>query len=127
MLLVHSFVVLLRYLVYEDTLHQMSKSASGIVSQATSAVNQIHKSFGQSKDYAFRLGVIMRCVLWLKKKCLIKMKSERKRDELLQMMHDAYGSVANLNPVLEAWSDTYPVRFILFCLYLVMCRSLIDI
>jgi cell division septum initiation protein DivIVA len=42
---------------------------------------------------------------WLEKKGLIKTKSETKKDELLQMMHDAYGSVAN--PVWEAWSDSY--------------------
>ena len=47
---------------------------------------------------------------WLEKKGLIiKTKSEKKKDELLQMMHDAYDSVAN--PVREAWSDSYLVRY----------------
>ena len=94
--------------VYEDTQLQMSKSASSIASQASSAVNQAHKSFDQSKDYVYSTWSDNEMHTWLEKKGLIKTKSEKKKDELLQMMHDAYGSVAN--PVWEAWSDSYLVR-----------------
>ena len=94
---------------YEDTQHQMSKGASSIASQATSAVNQVHKSFDQSKDYVYSTWSDNEMRTWLEKKGLIKTKSEKKKDELLQMMHDAYGSVAN--PVWEAWSDSYLVCY----------------
>ena len=85
----------------EDTQHQMSKSASSIASQATAV-------FDHSKDYVYSTWSDNEMRSWLEKKGLIKTKSETKKDELLQMMHDAYGSVAN--PVWEAWSDSYLVR-----------------
>ena len=100
--------------VYDDTQHQMSKGASSIASQASSVVNQAHKSFDQSKDYVYSTWSDNEMRTWLEKKGLIKTKSEKKKDELLQMMHDAYGSVAN--PVWEAWSDSYLVSHIPFCL-----------
>jgi hypothetical protein len=93
---------------YEDTSHHMSKSVSSIASQATAA-------FDQSKDYVYSTWSDNEMRTWLEKKGIIKTKSETKKDELLQMMHDAYGSVAN--PVWEAWSDSYLVRhFFLFLL-----------
>lgn len=97
--------------VYGDTQHQMSKSVSSIASQATFAATQVYdnavKSFDQSKDYVYSTWSDNEMRTWLEKKGLIKTKS-KKRDELLQMMHDAYGSLAN--PVWEAWSDSYLVR-----------------
>jgi hypothetical protein len=95
--------------VYGDTQHQMSKSVSSLASQATSAATQAHgnavKSFDQSKDYVYSTWSDNEMRTWLEKKGIIKTKSEKKTDELLQMMHDAYGSVAN--PVWDAWSDSY--------------------
>ena len=102
--------------VYGNTQQQMSKSVSSIVSQATSTVTQAHKdvlkSFDQSKDYVYSTWSDNQMRTWLEKKGLIKTKSDKKKDELLQMMHNAYGYVAN--PIWEAWSDSY----------LVCCRSL---
>lgn len=103
--------------VYGDTQHQI---VSSITSQATSAVNQAQKNavknFDQSKDYVYSTWSDNEMRTWLEKKGLIKTKSEKKKDELLQMMHDAYGSVAN--PIWEAWSDSY-----LVCFQLVTCSG----
>lgn len=102
--------------VHGDTQHQLSKSVSSIASQATSAAAEAHKnvieSFDQSKDYVYSTWSDSEMRAWLEKKGLLKTKSDKKKDELLQMMHDAYGSVAN--PVWEAWSDSYLVCSFLF-------------
>ena len=108
--------------LYGDTQHQMSKSVSSLASQATSAATQAYgnavKSFDHSKDYVYSTWSDNEMRTWLEKKGIIKTKSEKKTDELLQMMHDAYGSVAN--PVWDAWSDSYLVRPFLPCN---VCRS----
>jgi len=102
--------------IHGDAQHQMSKSVSSIASQATSAVNQAHKnavkSFDQSKDYVYSTWSDNEMRTWLEKNGLLKTKSENKKEELLQMMHDAYGSVAN--PIWEAWSDSYLVCLCFF-------------
>lgn len=94
----------------EDTQNQLSKSASSIASQATS-------TFDHSKDYVYSTWSDNEMRTWLEQKGLIKTKSQKEKAELLQMMHDAYGSVSN--PVWEAWSDSYLVRhpFLFFCLF----------
>lgn len=106
--------------VHGDTQHQMSKSISSIASQATSAVSQAQKNavkgFDQSKDYVYSTWSDNEMRTWLEKKGLLKTKSEKKKDELLQMMHDAYGSVAN--PIWEAWSDSY---LVCSCIFFVSC------
>ena len=63
----------------------MNKSTSGIASQATSAVNQVHKSFDQFKDYVYSTWSDNEMRTWPEKKGLFKTKSEKKKDELLQM------------------------------------------
>jgi Putative nuclear envelope organisation protein len=97
--------------VYGDTQHQMSKSVSSI---ATTVHESALKSFDKSKDYVYSTWSDNEMRTWLEKKGFINTKSGKK-EELLQMMHDAYGSVAN--PVWEAWSDSYLVchSFLLSC------------
>ncbi|KAH9476956.1 Stress response protein ish1 [Psilocybe cubensis] len=95
--------------VYGDTPHQMSKSISSVASQATAAAAQasheVARQLDNTKDYIYSSWSDNELRTWLEKKGVIKTKSQLRREELLQKMHDAYASVAD--PVWEAWSDSY--------------------
>ncbi|TFK37710.1 hypothetical protein BDQ12DRAFT_632360 [Crucibulum laeve] len=95
--------------VYGDTKHQMSKSAASIASQATAAAAQATRdaarTFDESKDYVYSTWDDNQLRSYLENKGVIKTKSQKKRDELIALMHDAYGRVTN--PVWDAWSDSY--------------------
>lgn len=106
--------------IYGDTKHQMSKSASSAASQATSAAAQatkeVARAFDESKDYVYSTWDDNQLRSWLEDKGAIKSKSQHRREELLDKMHNAWGRIAN--PIWEAWSNSYIVRFYLasFCL-----------
>jgi len=91
--------------VYGDSKYQASKSLSSVVAKATSPVVS---TFDESKDYVYSTWDENRMRSWLEEKGLLKTKEQKKKDELLQMMHDAYGRVTN--PVWQVWSDSYIVR-----------------
>lgn len=124
--------------VFGDTQHQMSKSASSVVAHATGAASsavvnapgaassavsdaasqvsivasntadEIGEKFNQSKDYVYSTWSDNELRKYLESKGVIKTNSQKRRDELIDLMHKAYGSVAD--PIWEAWSDSYIVR-----------------
>ncbi|KAF8638420.1 hypothetical protein AX17_002227 [Amanita inopinata Kibby_2008] len=95
--------------VYGDTAHQASRSASSVVSSATSAVVQatkeVSRALEDSKDYVYSTWSDNQLRSYLEKKGLLKTREERTRDQLLTMMKDAYATTAD--PVYDAWSDSY--------------------
>jgi hypothetical protein len=97
--------------VYGGKTYQASKSAESLASHATAAVAQATKEvaikFDETKDYVYATWDDNQMKNWLVQKRLLKSKDQKKREELLQMMHDAWGRVAN--PVWDAWSDSYLV------------------
>lgn len=101
--------------VYGDTPSQLSKSAasasSGVVSQASTAVHAAQtaavRQLDASKDYIYSTWSDNEMRSWLEERGVIKTKSQHKRDELLQKMHESYAAVAD--PIWEAWSDSYIV------------------
>jgi len=102
--------------VYGDKKAQASKSVYSMASQATSAAAQATKdaarSLDQSKDYIYSTWDENQMRSYLEGKGLLKTKQQKRKDELVKMMNDAWGTVAN--PVWEAWSDSYMVRLIFY-------------
>lgn len=97
--------------IYGDAKYQMSKNAASAVSQVSAAAarasKDVARNFDDSKDYVYSTWTDNQLRSHLEEKGLLKTKSKKQKDELLQMMHDAWGKVAN--PVWEAWSDSYIV------------------
>ncbi|KIM41753.1 hypothetical protein M413DRAFT_71554 [Hebeloma cylindrosporum] len=95
--------------VYGDTNYQMSKSAESLASQASAAASRasagVVRSFDDSKDYVYSTWSDNQLRSYLEEKGLLKTKAQKQKNELLQMMHDAWGKVAD--PVWDAWSDSY--------------------
>ncbi|KAF9478563.1 hypothetical protein BDN70DRAFT_879790 [Pholiota conissans] len=95
--------------IYGDSKHQASKSASSLVTHATEAVthaaDDVTRKFDESKDYVYSTWSDNQMRKYLEEKGVLKTKTQKKRDELIKMMHDAYGSVAD--PIWDAWSDSY--------------------
>ncbi|KAF6749541.1 hypothetical protein DFP72DRAFT_538670 [Ephemerocybe angulata] len=89
-------------MVHGDSLHQASKSASSLVAKATEPVVIV---FDETKDYVYSTWDEAQMKKWLQDKGLLKTKEQKKKDELLQMMHDAWGRV--VTPIWSAWSDSY--------------------
>jgi hypothetical protein len=111
--------------VYGSKESQASKSVESLASRATDAVAQATKEvtdkLDETKDYVYSTWDENQMRSWLVQKGLLKSKEQRKKEELVQMMHTAWGRVAN--PVWEAWSDSYIVRFLLFvCDLLFSCH-----
>jgi len=104
--------------VYGSKESQASKSLESLATRATGAVVQATKDvadkFDETKDYAYSTWDENQMKTWLVRKGLLKSKEQKKKEELLQMMHSSWGRVAS--PVWEAWSDSYIVRLLLFFL-----------
>ncbi|KJA22101.1 hypothetical protein HYPSUDRAFT_117994, partial [Hypholoma sublateritium FD-334 SS-4] len=94
--------------VYGDTAHQISKSASSVVGHATDAASS---KFDQSKDYIYSTWSDNEMRKYLESKGVLKTGAQKKRHELLNMMHNAYGSVAD--PIWKVWSDSYMHNWLL--------------
>ncbi|KAK0200877.1 hypothetical protein DFS33DRAFT_1084921 [Desarmillaria ectypa] len=88
--------------VYGNAQHQATQSVSSIVTQATSGVL---RAMDDSKDYVYSTWDDTQLRDYLVHKGVLKSKTEKKREELLAMMKDAYYSVAD--PVWEAWSNSF--------------------
>lgn len=101
---------------YGDNKYQASQSLSSMASRVTDAVAQattdVAKKLDEMKDYVYSDWDEKQMRKWLEQRGLLKSKEKKQRNELLQMMHDAYGKVAN--PIWDAWSDSYIVRFFFF-------------
>ncbi|KAG7447373.1 uncharacterized protein BT62DRAFT_931208 [Guyanagaster necrorhizus] len=85
-----------------DARYQATQSLSRIVAQATS---DVLRAMDDSKDYVYSTWDDNKLRDYLVKKGVLKSKTEKKREELLAMMKDAYYSVAD--PVWEAWSSSF--------------------
>lgn len=99
--------------IYGSKESQASKSVSSLASRATGAIAQatrdVGNKFDEMKDYVYSDWDETQMKDWLVKKGLLKSKEQKKKEELLQMMHNAWGKVAS--PVWDAWSDSYIVQF----------------
>lgn len=95
--------------IYGDTQYQMSKSAASVAAQASAAAaratKDVARSFDDSKDYVYSTWTDKQLRSYLEEKGILKTKAQKQKNELLQMMNDAWGKVAD--PVWEAWSDSY--------------------
>ena len=91
--------------VFGDSMYQASKSVSSVVAKATDPVIKV---FDESKDYVYSTWDENRLRGYLEREGLLKTKQQKKKEELVQMMHDSYGRV--VNPIWHAWSDSYMVR-----------------
>ena len=110
--------------VYGDTPHQISNTASSVVSHATDAAynaassaasqisfvaseagDNIGEKFNHSKDYVYSTWSDNEMRKYLESKGILKTGAQKKREELLNLMYGAYGSVAD--PIWKAWSDSY--------------------
>jgi len=113
--------------VYGDKEYQASKSLSSMTSQVTAAIAQatadVAKKFDELKDYVYSDWDEKQMRKWLEQRSLLKSKEKKQKNELLQMMHDAWGKVAN--PVWDAWSDSYIVR-LLFLVSFTLSHSIIQ-
>jgi len=98
--------------IYGNKEDQATKSMSSLASRATEAIAQatreVNNKFDEMKDYVYSDWDEPQMRHWLEKKGLLKSKEQKKKEELLQMMHNAWGKVAS--PIWEAWSDSYIVR-----------------
>ncbi|KAK0447918.1 uncharacterized protein EV420DRAFT_1767488 [Desarmillaria tabescens] len=88
--------------VYGNAQHQATQSVSSIVAQATSGVL---RAMDDSKDYVYSTWDDNQLRDYLVQKGVLKTKAEKKREELLAMMKDAYYSV--VDPVWEGWSNSF--------------------
>ncbi|KAK7056264.1 hypothetical protein VNI00_002817 [Paramarasmius palmivorus] len=88
--------------IYGDEVHQATQSLSSIAAQAT---KEAERKLDHSKDYVYSTWDDNQLRSYLEEKGIIKTKTEKKRDELLKLMYDAYAKVAD--PVWEAWSNSY--------------------
>ena len=99
--------------VYGDKNYQASKSLSSMTSRATVAIAQATteaaKKFDELKDYVYSDWDEKQMRKWLEQRSFLKSKEKKQRNELLQMMHNAWGKVSS--PIWDAWSDSYIVRF----------------
>ncbi|KAK7045488.1 hypothetical protein VNI00_007741 [Paramarasmius palmivorus] len=88
--------------IYGDQMYQATQSLSSIAAQAT---KEAQKSMDNAKDYVYSTWDDNQLRSYLEEKGVLKTKVEKKREELLTLMHDAYAGVAN--PVWNAWSSSY--------------------
>ncbi|KAJ7146117.1 hypothetical protein C8R44DRAFT_590354, partial [Mycena epipterygia] len=89
--------------VYGDTTHQMTKSASSVVAQAT---REVSRQLNDATDYVYSTWDDNKLRSYLvEKKVIAQDAANKKRAELLALMRDAYAQVTT--PVWEAWSDSY--------------------
>ncbi|KAJ7630009.1 hypothetical protein DFH06DRAFT_1224649 [Mycena polygramma] len=89
--------------VYGDSTHQMTKSASSVVAQAT---REAARQLDDAKDYVYSTWDDNRLRNFLTEKgTAAKDLADKKRTELLTLMRDAYARTTT--PIWEAWSDSY--------------------
>ncbi|KIL60731.1 hypothetical protein M378DRAFT_13978 [Amanita muscaria Koide BX008] len=95
-------------LVYGETPHQMSKSASSLMASATSAMAQATKdafrALDDTKDYIYSTWSDSQLRSYLEKKGVLKPKEQKTREQLLNMMKDSYAAVTE--PIYDSWSDS---------------------
>ncbi|KAJ6478638.1 hypothetical protein C8R47DRAFT_1219571 [Mycena vitilis] len=89
--------------VYGDSTHQMTKSASSVVAQAT---REAARQLDDTKDYVYSTWDDNRLRNYLTEKgTAAKDLADKKRTELLTLMRDAYARTTE--PVWSAWSESY--------------------
>ncbi|KAJ6554568.1 hypothetical protein B0H19DRAFT_1071938 [Mycena capillaripes] len=89
--------------VYGDSTHQMTKSVSSVVAQAT---REAARQLDDTKDYVYSTWDDNRLRNYLTEKgTAAKDLADKKRADLLTMMRDVYARVTT--PMWEAWSDSY--------------------
>ena len=92
--------------IYGDSTYQASKSVSSIIAQAT---KEAARALDNADDYVYSKWDNSQLEDYLRTKGVLKGQVETNRQAFLAKMEDAYAKVAN--PIWEAWSDTYIVRY----------------
>ena len=87
----------------EDAQEAVVDSAKGVYEGTV-------RAFDASKDYVYSTWDEAQLKAWLEEKGVIqkKDKTQRTKDQLLGLVHDSWGKVAN--PIWQVWSDSYLVR-----------------
>ncbi|KAK7055434.1 hypothetical protein R3P38DRAFT_2847037 [Favolaschia claudopus] len=89
--------------VYGDSTHQMTKSVSSAIAQAT---REAARQLDDSKDYVYSTWEDNRLRSYLTDKgTAAKDLADKKRVDLLVLMRDVYARVTT--PIWEAWSESY--------------------
>ncbi|EAU87641.2 hypothetical protein CC1G_09102 [Coprinopsis cinerea okayama7 len=81
---------------------QVTRSVASAAAQAT---RDVARAFDHSKDYIYSTWDDNMLRSWLVERGLIKSNEQKKKEELLEMVHNAWGKVAN--PIWDAWSNSY--------------------
>ncbi|TFK24859.1 hypothetical protein FA15DRAFT_640498 [Coprinopsis marcescibilis] len=98
-----------RYRAYTNAANQFGAKteqvSQSLASAAAQATNNVARVFDETKDYVYSTWDENQLRSWLEKEGLLKTKEQKKKDELLGMVHHAWGRIAD--PVWNAWSDSY--------------------
>ncbi|KAL1745325.1 hypothetical protein HDZ31DRAFT_73636 [Schizophyllum fasciatum] len=80
-------------------------ASASVASYAAQATNDVARAIDDSKDYVYSTWDDTRLKSYLVENGYLKSNEQKRRDELLAMMRDAYAKVTN--PIWEAWTDSY--------------------
>jgi Putative nuclear envelope organisation protein len=91
--------------IYGSPSHQMTKSISSVVAQAT---HDASRKLDDTKDYIYSTWDDDRLRSYLEGKGTLKAHQQASREDMLSLMRDYYTKA--IDPVWESWSDSYMVR-----------------
>ncbi|KAL1713569.1 hypothetical protein EV715DRAFT_258335 [Schizophyllum commune] len=80
-------------------------ASASVASFAAQATNDVARAVDDTKDYVYSTWDDTRLKAYLVENGYMKSNEQKRRDELLGMMRDAYAKVTN--PIWEAWTDSY--------------------
>ena len=98
------------YNAYKNAGHSLSSTVTDTLSGwvATGTDNAL-KTFDESKDYVYSTWADTQMKEYLVSRGVLKSDAQKTRDQYLKLMKEHYAAVAD--PVWQAWSDSYIVRF----------------
>lgn len=91
--------------MYDDVAGAAARATRSVGSMASTATNAPIRAFDSTKDYVYSTWDEAKLKGWLVEKGYIKSDSQKKKDELLELMNTYWGKVSN--PVYDAWSNSY--------------------
>lgn len=102
-----------RYRSYTDAASSYAAQATSagydasrsVASYAAQATDDVSRAVDDSKDYVYSNWDDSRMKTYLVENGYMKSNEQKRRDEMLGMMRNAYAKV--MNPIWEAWSDSY--------------------
>lgn len=98
------------YNAYKNAGYSLSSTVTDTLSGwvATGTDNAL-KTFDESKDYVYSTWGDTQMKEYLVSRGVLKSDAQKTRDQYLKLMKEHYAAVAD--PVWQAWSDSYLVRF----------------